>query len=111
MKAWISVVVSGAMSGMLFFGDGAVEKFAYYVFWTMAILATVALLSGALAKDEVIADMRARVWINTPSTIVTLAAMIGAGYPGLAAYSFVQSFVIFALLFKDRDNAPAGTAP
>src|SRR5690606_33134688 len=109
MKTFSAAIIGLTLSALLYFGEGAAEEFAYYVFWTMTIMASLVILCGML-KDDVLARARKNIWINTPVAIVEVAAMIGAGYPGLAAYHAILVFVVVSVALSPTENGKAGEA-
>lgn len=110
MKQFSAAIIGLTLSALLYFGEGAAEQFAYYVFWSVTIMASLGVLCGML-KDDVLARARKNAWINTPVALIEVAAMIGAGYPGLAAYHAILSFVIVSYALSTDGGKKGEAAP
>ncbi|MGY2183297.1 hypothetical protein [Pseudomonas agarici] len=104
IKKIMGTIIGVALSCALLFGGESLHQFAFYVLCVMNVLAWLALLCGVV-KDEVAAQLRSRLWISLPSSAFSLYAMIATGHTILAAASFMATFFILTLAFRNPEVA------
>ena len=103
-KTIVSFVLGLALSGLLYFGQGAMHDFAFYVMVVFNVFAWLGVLTGVI-RDEIAARIRRTVWLQGAGTAVQLWAVVETGHPVLAASSFIVSFLIVCTAFGDKKEA------
>lgn len=93
-----------ALSGLLYFGQGAMHDFAFYVMVVFNVFSWLGVLFG-LIKGDIAERIRNGVWLQVAGTAIQLWAMVETGHPVLAASSFIASFLIVCTAFGDKKEA------
>lgn len=104
MKNFTGVILSLATSACLVSGIQALSDFGFYISVAVNLLAWIGLFCG-MVKGGAAANIRKRVWINAPSSIIALAALLYTDHPMLAASRFMVQFFILAMAFKKEPAA------
>lgn len=103
-KTVIPIVVSVALSLCLLSGVDDLSRFAFYVCIPMNVLVWLGILTG-MVKGDVAARIRRTAWVNLPSSIFYVYALVFSGHPILAASSFMAQFLIMVTAFRDELSA------
>lgn len=99
-QAIITSAISVSLGSAVMFGSGALQTFGVYVIGTLAALSLFLLLFGAM-KGDVAQRAMEQAPINTALSLYQLLALIHAGYPKLAAFYFVVTFLLVAAAYGE----------
>lgn len=97
-QAIITSAISVSIGSAVMFGSGALQTFGVYVIGTLSALSLFLLLFGAMKGDVAQRSME-QAPINTALSLYQLSALIYAGYPKLAAFYAVVTFLLVAMAY------------
>ena len=99
MKKAAGIIISLAISGLLYFGSESAHDFAYYLLIAMMILVWIVILCGSL-DGEAARNIADKWWLNVPPEIISIMALIVTGHPLTAAISLISSAAVLSLAFS-----------